>query len=161
MSNSSFDRPRWNDQRAGEVIDHYKTMRGGLLPALHALQSEFGYVDDASMPALAEAFNLSPADVYGVITFYHDFKRSRPGRHTIRVCRAEACQSMGAEELMEHFKKHLDVELGGTSADGQFSLEQVFCLGNCALSPAIMIDQTVYGRVTEGRIDALCKGVRS
>ena len=151
----------WDDVRANEIISGFKTMRGGLLPTLHALQEEFGYVDDTAMPVLAKTFNLSQADIYGVITFYHDFKRTRPGRHTIKVCRAESCQSMGSEELLADIKKRLNVEMHGKTADGQFSLEQVFCLGNCALSPAIMVDKTVYGRVTPERVDTIVKGIRS
>ena len=149
----------WDDDRANEIIDGFKAVRGGLLPALHAVQEEFGYVDDRVMPVLAKTFNLSNADVFGVITFYHDFKRTRPGRHTIKVCRAEACQSMGSEQLLADIKKRLNVELGGKTADGEFSLEQVFCLGNCALSPAIMVDHMVYGRVTGERVEAIVKGL--
>ena len=151
----------WDDVRASEIISGYGTVRGGLLPALHALQQEFGYVDDAAMPVLAKAFNLSDADVFGVITFYHDFKRTRPGRHTIKVCRAEACQSMGSDDLVADIKKRLNVELGGKTADGQFSLEQVFCLGNCALSPSIMIGDKVYGRVTGERVETIVKGLKA
>ena len=151
----------WDDIRANAIIDGHKTVRGGLLPTLHALQEEFGYVDDAAMPVLAKAFNLSPADVFGVITFYHDFKRTRPGRHTIKVCRAEACQSMGSDDLVADIKKRLNVEMHGKTADGQFSLEQVFCLGNCALSPAIMVNEKVYGRVTGERVELIVKGMRS
>ncbi len=148
----------WNASLAKTVIEPFATVRGGLMPALHKLQEEFGYVDDAAIPLLAEAFNQTTADVFGVITFYHDFRRHAPGRHTIRVCRGEACQSMGSEALMADIKKRLNVSVHGTTSDGEFSLEQVFCLGNCALSPSVMIDEKLYGRVTTDRFDALAQG---
>ena len=152
---------QWDTARAVEIISQFTSMRGALLPVLHALQEEFGYVDETVIPDLAKAFNLSRADVHGVITFYHDFKRTRPGRHTIKVCRAESCQSMGAEALIDDIERRLGVTMGETTADGQFTLEQVFCLGNCALSPALMMDKTVYGKVTPERFDAICQRTRS
>ena len=100
--------PNWNIERASEIVAGHKEIRGGLITALHALQDEFGYVDDAVQPVLAKAFNLSNADVFGVITFYHDFKRTRPGNHRLKVCRGEACQALGAEELLDHIREHLD-----------------------------------------------------
>jgi formate dehydrogenase subunit gamma len=150
----------WNSDRANTIIEQFKTVRGGLLPALHALQHDFGYVDDSAIPQLATAFNQSNADIYGVITFYHDFKRSRPGHHTIKVCRGEACQAMGAEELIADIEHRLKVEVGGKTADGEFSLEHVFCLGNCALSPSVQMDETLHGRVTIERIESLCREAR-
>ena len=149
----------WDIENARTIIDDFKTMRGGLLPALHALSNRFGFVDDSAIPALAAAFNMTDADVYGVLTFYHDFKRTQPGRHTIKVCRGEACQAMGSEQMLADIKKRLDVDVGGVTADGQFSLDQVFCLGNCALSPAIQLDQKLMGRMTAQRVETLCKGV--
>jgi len=126
-------------------------LRGALLPMLHGLQEEFGCIDPRAIPLLAEVLNLSHAEVHGVVSFYHDFRRTRPGRHVVKVCRAEACQAMGAETLMNHARTHLRVEEGGTTTDGAFTLEAVYCLGNCALSPAIMVDETLYGRVDPGR----------
>jgi formate dehydrogenase subunit gamma len=151
----------WEALRASTIIDQFKDVRGGLLPALHALQEEFGFVDDSAIPVLATAFNQTSADVFGVITYYHDFKRTRPGRYTIKVCRGEACQAMGAEELIADIKRRLKVEVGAKTADGEFSLDQVFCLGNCALSPAVMVDHTLYGRVSADRMDKICKGLRA
>lgn len=151
----------WNASRATTLIQAFSSVRGGLLPALHRLQEEFGYVDDAAIPLLAEAFNQTTADIFGVITFYHDFRRAKPGRHTVRVCRGEACQSMGAEALMADIQKRLNVSVHGTTSDGEFSLEQVFCLGNCSLSPSIMVDERLYGRVTSERFEALAQGARS
>jgi len=151
----------WDSAKASTIIDQFKSVRGGLLPALHALQHDFGYVDDSAIPLLAQAFNQSKADIYGVITYYHEFRRAKPGRHVITVCRAEACQSMGAERLLDDIKKRLKVDVGGKTADGQFSLEQVFCLGNCALSPAIQVDGAMHGRVTVDLIDDLCRELQA
>jgi len=128
---------------------------GALLPILHAIQDELGYVPDSAVPIVANVLNLSRAEVHGVVTFYHFFRRQPPGRHTLYLCRAEACQSMGARELERYVKEKLNVDFHETTADGRFSLEPVYCLGNCACSPAVMIDEDVHGRVTPERLDAL------
>lgn len=128
---------------------------GALLPILHAIQDEIGYVPDSAVPIVANVLNLSRAEVHGVVTFYHFFRRKPPGKHTLYVCRAEACQSMGARELERHVRDRLNVDFHETTADGRFSLEPVYCLGNCACSPAVMIDEDVYGRVTPDRFDEL------
>ena len=128
---------------------------GGLLPLLHAIQDELGYVPSVVVPIVAEALNLSRAEVHGVVTFYHFFRTSPPGRHTLYLCRAEACQAMGARALEQYARDTLKVDFHETTADGRFSLEPVYCLGNCACSPAVMIDETVYGRVTAERLDEL------
>ena len=107
------------------------------------------------MPAIAEGLNLSRAEVHGVISFYHYFRDTPPGQHTIHMCRAEACQSMNQRALESHAKQKLGVEFHGTTANGAFSFEPVYCLGNCACSPAIMIDGELYGRVTPDRFDAI------
>ncbi|NYZ14746.1 formate dehydrogenase subunit gamma [Azospirillum sp. RWY-5-1] len=148
-------RAEWNAQRAQAIIDGNRHLRGALLPILHALQEEFGCIDEAAVPMLARSMNLSRADVHGVISFYHDFRRERPGRHTIKVCRAEACQASGCDSLIGHIERSLGVEMHGTTDDGAFTLEPVFCLGNCALGPAAMIDGDLHGRVTPARFDAL------
>lgn len=145
----------WNAETAAALIDERRAMPGALLPMLHALQDEFGYIDQAAVPLLAEALNLSRAEVHGVITFYHDFRREPPGRHVVKVCRAEACQSMGADGLVAHAKAKLGVDFHHTTPDGRFTLEQVFCLGNCALSPAVMIDGDLHGRVDAAGFDRL------
>ncbi|HEY8520793.1 MAG TPA: formate dehydrogenase subunit gamma [Gammaproteobacteria bacterium] len=128
---------------------------GALLPILHAIQDELGYVPDTAVPVVADVLNLSRAEVHGVITFYHLFRTKPPGRHTVYLCRAEACQSMGARALERHARETLNVDFHETTADGRFTLEPVYCLGNCACSPAIMVDETVYGRVTPERFDAI------
>lgn len=135
-------------------------MPGALLPILHALQEEFGYIHEEAIPLVAEALNLSKADVHGVISFYHDFRKSPPGRHVLRICRAEACQSMGCERLIEHVEKRLGVSLGETTADRSFTVEAVYCLGNCALSPSAMLDGRPYGRVSPQVADFLIDSAR-
>ena len=128
---------------------------GALLPLLHAIQSEIGYIPSSGVPIVAEILNLSRAEVHGVISFYHLFRTEPPGAHILYLCRAEACQSMGARELEAHAKDKLGVDFHQTTADGRLSLEPIYCLGNCACSPAVMIDLTVHGRVSLERLDEL------
>jgi formate dehydrogenase subunit gamma len=126
-----------------------------LLPVLHALLEEFGYVDERAVPLVAEALNLSRAEVVGVVNFYDDFRQEPPGRHVLRICRAEACQAMGGESLVEHISRRLDAPPGQTTADGEFTIESVYCLGNCALAPAMMLDGRLHGRVSPALAEAL------
>jgi formate dehydrogenase subunit gamma len=135
------------------AIGRLKETPGALLPILHAIQDALGYVPPTAVPAIADGLNLSRAEVHGVISFYHYFRESPPGRHTIHLCRAEACQSMNQRGLEAHAKRALGVEFHGTTANGAFSFEPVYCLGNCACSPAMMIDGELYGRVTPDRFD--------
>ena len=128
---------------------------GALLPILHAIQDEFGYVPAEAVPILARVLNLSRAEIHGVLTFYHMYRSEPPGKHTLYLCRAEACQAMGARELERYACEKLKVNFHETTADGRVSLEPVYCLGNCACSPAIMIDTTVHGRVTPERLDEI------
>lgn len=137
------------------IVADLKDRPGPLIEVLHAIQAAVGYVPADAVPIVAEALNLSRAEVHGVVTFYHFFRETPPGKHTVHICRAEACQSMGANGLVAHAKKRLGVDFHETTRDGVFSLEQVFCLGNCALSPAAMIDGQLYGRVTPERFDQL------
>ena len=126
-----------------------------LIEILHAVQARFGFVPRDADPTIADALNISRADVHGVITFYHDFRRAEPGRHIVRVCRAEACQAMRSESLAAHACDRLGCNFGGTTGDRRVTLEPVYCLGNCALSPAVMIDDRLHGRVDPARFDAL------
>jgi len=128
---------------------------GALLPILHAIQDVLGYIPEPAVPAIAHALNRSRAEVHGVLSFYHWFRTTPPGRHVIHLCRAEACQAMGARALEAHAKQKLGVDFHGTTADGAFTLEPVYCLGNCACSPSLMIDGEVHGRVDAERFDAL------
>jgi formate dehydrogenase subunit gamma len=150
----------WDVDRARTVVRAHAELRGALLPVLHALQEAFGYIDEQAIPIVAETLNLSKADVHGVVSFYHDFRRSPTGRHVIKLCRAEACQAMGSDALADHVEQHLAVGMGGTTADGAFSLKPVFCLGNCALSPAVMVDDHLYGRVNPRRFDQIIAAER-
>lgn len=131
-----------------------------LLPVLHAIQDTVGFIPPDSVPAIAAAFNLSRAEVHGVITFYHHFRSTAPARHVVQLCRAEACQSMGADELLTHAERALGCRLDAHSADGDFSLEPVYCLGQCATAPAMMVDDRVYARMTPARFDALIARTR-
>jgi formate dehydrogenase subunit gamma len=126
-----------------------------LLEILHDLQHQLGHVPEATLPVIARALNLSRAEVYGVVTFYHDFKRHPVGKHVIKICRAEACQAMGTEQLCRHAEQSLKTKMGSTTPDGAVTIEQVFCLGNCALSPAVMVGETLYGMVDPKRFDEI------
>jgi formate dehydrogenase subunit gamma len=150
----------WDPDRASSLIQELQQIPGALLPILHALQEDFGYVDEAAVPLIADALNISKAEVHGVISFYHDFRHAAPGRHTLKMCRAEACQSMGCERVIDHVEKRLQAKLGETTPDGSFTLDAVYCLGNCALSPAAMLDGKPYGRFTEQVADFLIDDVR-
>jgi formate dehydrogenase subunit gamma len=130
-----------------------------LLPVLHGLQDQVGYIPPDRVPAIAGHFNLSRAEVHGVITFYHYFRTEPPPRCVVQICRAEACQSMGGDQLLEHAERALGCTLHGRSADGRFGLEPVYCLGHCASSPALTINEAVFARVTPARFDALIADV--
>jgi formate dehydrogenase subunit gamma len=125
------------------------------LPVLHALQQTFGYVDLRAVPLVARALNLSRADVYGVLTFYSDLRSTPPGRVRVQVCRGEACQSVGGHAVAEHATRSLGVGFGQTAADGSLTLDEVFCLGNCALGPAVTVNGRLHGRVHPAGLDRL------
>jgi formate dehydrogenase subunit gamma len=126
---------------------------GALLPILHGIQDALGYVPSESVPAIAKALNLSRAEVHGVISFYHYFRDTPPGKHTIHLCRAESCQAMGGKQLEKHVKARLGIDFHETTVDGKFTLEPVYCLGNCACSPAMQIGNEIYGRVSANSFD--------
>jgi formate dehydrogenase subunit gamma len=135
------------------IIAELKDKQGALLPILHGVQDTLGYIPADSVPAIAEALNLSRAEVHGVISFYHYFRDTPPGKHTVHLCRAESCQSMGSNVLEAHVKNKLGIDYHETTADGQFSLEPVYCLGNCACSPSMQIGEEIYGRVSAESFD--------
>lgn len=139
----------WSPDAARALVAPHARTRGGLLPALHALQGAFGYIDDAAFPLLAEVFNLSRADVFGVVTFYHDFRRTPPAGRVVKLCRADACRAAGSEKLAAHAAAH---------APDDVTVEPVYCLGLCALAPSAMIDGRPYARLTAERLDALLQG---
>lgn len=142
------------------LIQKHQHQPGALLPLLHAIQDTVGYVPESSYAAISKALSLSVAEVHGVVTFYHHFRTHQPGRHIMQICRAESCQAMGSEALEAHARQCLNVDYHQTSADGAVTLEPVYCLGNCALSPSVMVDDEVYGRVSTADLDALIKEAR-
>lgn len=133
----------------------HRDQPGGLLPLLHAVQDELGFVPADAVPVIAQAFNLSRAEVHGVVSYYHHFRSTPPGRAVVQVCRAEACQACGAEELQAQVESLLGIRTHETRADGAVTLEPVYCLGLCASSPAIQINDRVHGRVTPERLRSL------
>jgi formate dehydrogenase subunit gamma len=135
------------------IVAEHKSRPGPLIEILHGVQGALGYVPAGAVPVIAEELNLSRAEVHGVVTFYHFFRDHPVGRHVVRLCRAESCQSMGGGALGEHAKKRLGIDFHETTADGAFTLEPVYCLGNCACSPAMMIDGDLFGRVTAQSFD--------
>lgn len=137
------------------IVADLKGRPGPLLEVLHAIQAALGYVPAGAVPVVAEGLNLSRAEVHGVVSFYHYFRHTRPGAHLVSLCQAESCQSMGADALATHARRRLGIDFHQTTADGRFSLEPIYCLGNCACSPAVMIDGRLHGRVTPERFDAL------
>ncbi|MEQ1527881.1 MAG: formate dehydrogenase subunit gamma [Methylococcales bacterium] len=139
------------------IIASLKDKPGALLPILHGVQDVLGYIPAESVPDIAEALNLSRAEVHGVISFYHYFRDTSPGKHTVHICRAESCQAMGAKMLEAHVKGKLGIDFHETTGDGKFSLEPVYCLGNCACSPAMQIDKDIYGKVSADKFDAVIK----
>jgi formate dehydrogenase subunit gamma len=150
-------------QRAA-VLDacaRLKRLPGALLPILHAVQETLRFVPKDAVPLIARELNLSIAEVHGVVSFYHYFLQERPGRRVMHLCRAEACQAQGSVALEAHAKATLGVDYHGTTSDGAITLEPVYCLGNCALGPSLMIDQRLYGRVTPERFDALVSSSRA
>ena len=140
-----------------EAIEGLKTKPGALLPILHEIQGALGYIPEDAVPHIAHKLQLSRAEVHGVISFYHHFRQTPPGKFTLQICQAESCQSMGSEKLTDHARKALGIDFHQTTKDGQFSLEPVYCLGNCACSPAIMLNDDVYGRVSNERLDQIIK----
>lgn len=143
-----------------EICDRLKSLPGALLPVLHGIQDALRHVPKDAVPLIAAALNLSRAEVHGVISFYHYFRSYKPGRHVLQLCRAEACQSVGAPALEAHAKRSLGVDFHGTTADGAVTLEPVYCLGNCALGPAALLDDKLQGRLTVERFDALIAKAR-
>ena len=137
------------------VLAEMRGRPGPLIEVLHGVQAGLGFIPAGAVPVIAEALNLSRAEVHGVVTFYHHFRSAPQGRHSVEICRAESCQAMGAEGLVEHARRRLGVNLDETTADGAFSLRPVYCLGNCACSPAVMIDGELHGRVTPQRLEEL------
>jgi formate dehydrogenase subunit gamma len=142
-------------ERLDTILASVAGKPGPLLLVLHEVQRTCGYIPPEAVPEIARALNLSRAEVHGVVTFYHYFRTHPAGRHTVQVCRAESCQAVQGDALAEHARQRLGVDFEETTKDGRFTLMPVYCLGNCACSPAVMIDEELYGRVTPERFDAL------
>lgn len=153
--------PAFDKAAIDDIINQRKDLPGALLPILHEIQHTEGYVPAESVPAIATALSLSRAEVHGVISFYHHFHSEPMGKHTVQICRAEACQAVGARELEQHATTTLATELGSTTADGTVSLEPVYCLGNCACGPSVQIGDEVHARVTPERFDTLISALES
>ena len=145
----------WSEDRARAVITAFAAQEGACLPILHEIQAVFGCVPVAAEPLVAAALNLTRAEVHGIVSFYHDFRRTPPGRHRLLVCRAEACQAVGGDALGAHVREALAVEWHGTTADGAVTLEPVFCLGLCASGPSAMLDGRPVGRLNPARFDRM------
>ena len=144
-----------------DILAEWQEKEGPLLPILHAVQHEYGCIPSDMVPDIARALNLSRAEVHGVVSFYHDFKTEPQGKHVVQICRAEACQAMGARDLEQHAKSRLSLDWGQTSDDGNITLEPVYCLGNCACSPSVRIDDTIHARVSAERFDRLMEGLQA
>jgi formate dehydrogenase subunit gamma len=161
--NTTSTTPQVLDAAAREQIDlalaQYQSQPGPLLQVLHAIQDRLKYVPDAAVPIVAAALNLSRAEVHGVLTFYHHFRRHPPGAHVVQICQAESCKAMNSDALTQYAQAKLGVALHETTPDARITLEPVYCLGNCACSPAVMIDGNLYGRVTPERFDRLVDGL--
>lgn len=146
--------------RVEDILARHLGMEGALLPILHAVQAEFGHVPQEALPVIAKAMNISRAEAHGVMSFYHDFRDVPAGRHVLKLCRAEACQAMGADRVADHARKVLGLDWHETSKDGAVTLEPIFCLGLCACGPAALVDGKLVGRVDEARLSALVEGFK-
>lgn len=143
------------------ALDANRDKPGALLPVLHAVQDAVGYVPDDAVPLIAHDLNLSRAEVHGVISFYHHFRTHPPGRHIVQICRAEACQALGARALEAHAKKTLGIDFHETTKDGAVTLEAVYCLGNCGCGPSVLVDdEALHARVTPAEFDAIVADAR-
>lgn len=147
-------------ERVEEILYAHRGMEGALLPVLHAIQADFGHIPQEALPIIARDLNLSRAEVHGVMSFYHDFRAAPAGRHVLKLCRAEACQAMGADRLADHARGQLGIEWHETTRDGAVTLEPVFCLGLCACGPAAIVDGKLVGRLDAARLDEIIEGMK-
>ena len=150
---------RWNEAEATEIVRRHEGCEGPLLPILHDLQAAFGYLPEQAVPFLARALNITRADVHGVISFYHDFRHKPAGRHVLKLCRAEACQSMEGEAFARRVLDRFDLDWGGTTADGRVTVEPVYCLGLCASAPSAMLDGEPMARLNADSVDEIAREV--
>ncbi len=145
----------WNQQTAETIIAAHRHLAGPLLPILHAIQEEFGFISEPAMRLIATELNITRAEVYGVVSFYHDYRQEPAGRHVLKLCRAEACQSMGGEDNAAALLTRLGLDWGGTTADGRLTVEPIYCLGLCACAPSAMLDGEVHARLDAASLEAL------
>ena len=150
---------RWNEAEATEIVRRHDGREGSLLPILHDLQAAFGFVPEPAIPFLAHALNITRAEVHGVVSFYHDFRREPAGRHVLKLCRAEACQSMEGEAFARRVLDRFGLDWGGTTPDGRVTIEATYCLGLCASAPSAMLDGEPMARLNDGSIDEIAREV--
>jgi formate dehydrogenase subunit gamma len=150
---------RWNEAEATEIVRRHDGREGALLPILHDLQAAFGFVPEPAIPFLAHALNITRAEVHGVVSFYHDFRREPAGRHVLKLCRAEACQSMEGEAFARRVLDRFGLDWGGTTPDGRVTIEATYCLGLCASAPSAMLDGEPMARLNDGSIDEIAREV--
>src|ERR1700693_2894872 len=143
----------WDRATVEAIATSLKDKPGALIVILRRVQDTLGWVPAEAVPVIAKILNLSRAEVHGVVTFYHDFRHQPPGKNVVKVCRAESCQAMGAVALAEHIKQRVGCDFGHTSSDGAFTVDAIYCFGNCACSPAVMVNGKLLGRVTPTRFD--------
>ena len=153
-------RGHYDETEVAEIIGEKRGLEGPMLPILHDIQQRYGHVPEAAVRQIAAALNLTRAEVHGVVTFYHDFRKEQAGRHVLKVCRAEACQAAGSDAIAGALEKALGIGFGETTADGQVTLEAVYCLGLCATAPSAMLDRRIIGRLTEAKVGALVEEAR-
>ena len=151
----------WNEAEASQIVNELKHLEGATLPILHALQDNFGYVDRRAVPLIADALNMSKAEIYGAITFYHDFREAPAGKRVVKLCRAEACQAMGCEDLVHHLETEQGITVDSTSPSGHLTVETVYCLGNCACGPSALLDGEIRARVSKAQLDEWIQNARS
>lgn len=148
----------WDSGAAASLIEAHIGREGAMLPVLHALQQAFGFISEDAMRLVAQRLNVTRAEVYGVVSFYHDFRTEPPGRHVLKICRAEACQAMDGERHADALLDRLGLDWGGTTADGRLTIEPVYCLGLCACAPSAILDDEVHGRLDAAALEALALG---
>lgn len=152
--------PPYDTGKVAEILDRHAAVEGNLLPILHDVQAALGFIPPGSIAQIARALGRSRAEIHGVVSFYHDFRLEPAGRHVLKICQAESCQALGCRELTAHAERSLGCKLGETSPDGAVTLEPVYCLGNCACSPAVMLDGQLHSRVTADKLDGLLGSAR-
>ena len=150
----------YDQGEVAEIIADKRGLEGPMLPILHDIQERFGHVPEEAVRQIAAALNLTRAEVHGVVTFYHDFRKKQAGRHVLKVCRAEACQAAGSDAVAGALESALGIKFGETTADGQVTLEAVYCLGLCATAPSAMLDRRIIGRLSEAKVPALVEEAR-